>query len=105
AAQSVLVPARTTNLVYGIYPVNPFTYSDNGDGTATITGYTGTNGNVTIPATIDGLTVNQLGPNAFANNNYLTSISVPASVTSIGNDAVANSPNLAFVYFAGPAPS
>jgi len=42
-----------------------FNYSDNGDGTITITRYTGPGGAVTIPSTINGLLVTNIGDWAF----------------------------------------
>jgi hypothetical protein len=80
-------------------------------GNVTITGYTGTGGTVTIPATINGNPVRAIGNGAFRNarlssviipnnvrtigqeafrGNQLTSISFPNSVTSIGLNAFAD---------------
>jgi len=57
--------------------------------TVTITGYTGPGGDVNIPATIDGLPVTAIGDFAFAGSfagsNNLSSVTIPDSVTSIGN--------------------
>jgi hypothetical protein len=58
----------------------------------TITGYTGTGGAVTIPSTIDGKPVTAIGNDAFYNKSSgtgkgLTSVTIPDSVTSIGNYA------------------
>ncbi len=64
-----------------------YTWSDNGDGTCTITDYTGLGGDVTIPDTLAGLTVTSIGNAAFQNCDALTYVSIPDSVTSIGNDA------------------
>ena len=61
-----------------------FNYTDNGDGTCTITGYTGTGGAVTIPGIINGLTTTSIGTFAFQNKSSLTSVTIPNSVTSIG---------------------
>ena len=66
-----------------------FNYTNNGDGTATITGYTGPGGDVAIPDTIGGLPVTSIGDWAFYNGGRpqpygLTSITIPDSVTSIG---------------------
>jgi hypothetical protein len=61
-----------------------FNYSDNGNGTVTITGYTGSGGAVTIPGTINGEPVIAIGDSAFANSG-LTSVTIPSSVTSIGD--------------------
>src|SRR5579859_3250664 len=52
--------------------------------TVTITGWTATNGVVAIPSTINGLPVTSIGDNALGNSG-LTSVTIPDSVTSIGN--------------------
>ena len=71
-----------------------FNYTNNSDGTATITGYTGPGGDVSIPSTINGLSVTSIGYPAFYNGaspgpGILTSITIPDSVTSIGDYAFA----------------
>jgi hypothetical protein len=64
-----------------------FTYTTN-NGTITITGYAGTNNDVVIPSTIDGLPVTSIGTNAFLNAYYtVTSVTVTDSVTNIGDGA------------------
>jgi hypothetical protein len=60
------------------------------NGTVTITGYTGTNADVVIPSTIDGLPVTAIGDSAFIYCTSLTSVSIPSSVTSIGDHAFGN---------------
>ena len=69
-----------------------FNYTNN-NGTITITSYTGPGspgnpgfgGAVIIPSTINGLRVKCIGDNAFALCS-VTSVTIPDSVTSIGND-------------------
>ena len=83
------------DLTYG-----DFTYEINGE-SVTITGYTGSEGNVTIPSEIDGKPVTAIGERAFSHNNTLTSVAIPDSVTSIGVKAFYNCKSLGSVTFAG----
>ena len=64
-----------------------FSYVTN-NGTITITGYTGPDGAVTIPSAINGLPVTTIGNEAFSYTS-LTSITIPNTVTSIGDNAFA----------------
>jgi len=57
--------------------------------TITITGYTGPGGTVAIPSTINGLPVTSIGEEAFWNCTRLTSVTIPNSVTAIGDGAFA----------------
>jgi uncharacterized repeat protein (TIGR02543 family) len=63
-----------------------FSYTTNADNTITVTGYTGPPWAVTIPTNINGLLVTSIGTNAFAGLN-LASVTIPGSVTSIGEGA------------------
>ena len=56
-------------------------------GEITITGYNGTGGAVTIPATIDGMPVASIGDFAFAENSNVTSVTMGSNVITIGNQA------------------
>jgi len=77
-----------------------FTYVTNGDAVSiTVTGYTGTNGSVVIPNTINGFTVTGVGMNAFNGNTSLISITIPSSVTSIGDEAFFGCTNLISAIF------
>jgi hypothetical protein len=105
-------PAISTQAAYGPMAVSgDYTYIVNPDGvSATITGYTGNGGNITIPTTLGGYTVTAIGGEAFAyvenvislvigkgvlsigasafyRCNDLASISIPESVTSIDTEA------------------
>ena len=59
----------------------------NADDTIAITGYTGSGGDVVIPATITGLPVTSIGSLAFWANSTLTNVTLPDSVTIIGDRA------------------
>jgi hypothetical protein len=82
----------------------PFDYTANA-GAITITGYSGPGGDVTIPPAINGLPVATVGPYAFASCSNLTSVMIPATVTSIGGSAFTDCASLTSVYFYGNAPS
>ncbi len=62
-----------------------YTYAVDGSGNATITGYLGSAGVLTIPSVIDGHPVTVIGKSAFSRNSKLTSVTIPASVTTIGH--------------------
>jgi hypothetical protein len=64
-----------------------FTFTTN-NGTLTITGYTGSGGNVVIPGATNGFPVTSIAGEAF-NFSGLTSVAIPASVTNIGGGAFA----------------
>src|SRR5476649_2546625 len=81
--------AYSTNADGSIY-----TYSTNADGSANIVAYAGPPWVVTIPTNINGLTVTSIGTNSFETNIYLTSITIPNSVTNIGYGAFNDCPSL-----------
>lgn len=72
-----------------------YLYSTNTDGTITITNYTGSGADISIPSTINGLSVSSIGGyyspdwwigwiGAFENCTNLTNVTIPNSVTNIG---------------------
>ncbi|MCL1927284.1 MAG: leucine-rich repeat domain-containing protein [Treponema sp.] len=82
-------------------PETDFTVTQNRDGTSvTITEYTGTSQTVNIPPRIQQLTVTHIGDSTYNRNTEtwsgsfagknLTSVTIPDSVTSIGNSAFRN---------------
>jgi uncharacterized repeat protein (TIGR03803 family) len=62
-------------------------YIATNDGAITITGHTGTNALVTIPSTINNLSVTSIGNYVFQYSTALTSITIPNTITSIGTNA------------------
>jgi hypothetical protein len=75
-------------------PPMQFSFTTNG-GTITIDGYSGSCGTVVIPPTIYGMTVTGIGDSAFSYSGSLTGIAIPASVTNIGDQALAACTKLA----------
>ncbi len=67
------------------------------DGNATITGYNGTGGAISIPSTLGGYPVVAIEEAAFFEYSSLTSVSVPESITIIGVGAFAACNNLTSV--------
>jgi hypothetical protein len=63
-----------------------FTYTESG-GSVTITGYTGSNDVLTIPATINAFPVVNIGVGAFAYFYGITSVTLPDSIISIESNA------------------
>jgi hypothetical protein len=86
------------------WPFPDFLYLDN-NGTITITGYTGSGGDVTIPDTINGLPVTGLGDNAFFFCTSLAGVTIGTNVTSIGYGAFYACTNLTNVTIPGSVTS
>jgi hypothetical protein len=74
-------------------------------GNATITGYAGPGGAVTIPPTLGGCPVTGIGSAAFSGNATLTGVTIGSSVTSIGNSAFQFCSALTSASFLGNAPT
>jgi hypothetical protein len=65
-----------------------YTYTTSGSpAVATITGYTGAGGAITIPSTLGGYATVAIGDEAFYNCTSLTLVTIPSGVTSIGASA------------------
>ena len=60
-----------------------YTYSVKEDNTIEIVGWEGTDTKITIPSTIDGMSVTSIGSDAFYGCSSLTDITIPEGVTSI----------------------
>ncbi|MCL2694704.1 MAG: SH3 domain-containing protein [Clostridiales bacterium] len=66
-------------------------------GAATITKYTGTAAQVTIPATLGGSPVTAIGNDVFSGKPELTGVTIPGTVTTIGDRAFNGCANLSVV--------
>ena len=64
------------------------------DGTISITKFVGEESIVEIPSEIDGLTVTQIGAEAFKSCEFLASVSIPDTVIDLGSEAFAECVNL-----------
>jgi hypothetical protein len=78
-----------------------FTYSRINDSTVSITGYTGTRTDITIPSTVvindTTYTVTSIGAQAFQKCSYLESVVIPNTVTSLDLRAFEKCGNLTSV--------
>ena len=66
-----------------------------------VTGYEGNDAVVAIPAKINGADVTTIYKNAFIDNTTITSVTIPSSVTFIGQDAFAGCTSLTSVTYEG----
>lgn len=76
-----------------------FTYFQNDNGSITISEYIGSDTHVVIPETIDGVSVTRIGAFALFKNETVTSVTIPDSVTAIGDYAFSDCTHLAEVKF------
>ena len=79
-----------------------FAYTTN-NGAITITDGQNASGVLVIPSTINGLPVTSIWGYAFQNSG-LTSVTIPSSVTNLGQNAFADSYSMTGIYFQGNAP-
>ncbi len=71
------------------------------DSKGVVTGYYGNEVNVTVPTVIRGITVKEIGSNAFAKNQRIETVKLPDIVTSIGTSAFEDCTSLNSVEGAG----
>ena len=83
-----IISLTTDMTLYAAWPdtIFEFSFVTTDDGVC-ITGYTGAESSIDIPAAVDGLPVTSIGDHAFYGCSKLTQISIPPSVTSIGDHA------------------
>ncbi len=102
AAENPLPPEETilgerhedSQLNYGAFVSGDYSYEILSGGTCKITGYSGTETNLTIPSAINGYSVTAIGESAFYCCSNLTNIVIPSSVVSVDDFAFANCDNL-----------
>ena len=76
-----------------------FVCLENADGTLTLTGYTGTESILDVPAQLNGKQVSAIGESCFAGMICLKSVHIPEGVTQIGDYAFECCSALQKVYF------
>ena len=86
----------TASAAAALNPASKFTYEIKGyvDKYIRITGYKGTDPDVVIPSEIDGIIVDGFDAKAFYGNKNITSVTIPSSVTYIGEYAFAECTSL-----------
>lgn len=85
------------------YTSGDYRYTLNEDGTATITKYTGTESNITIPKQLQNHEVTMIGSQSFKDNKSLEKIEISANISTIDWMAFAGCTNLVEVDFAEPS--
>lgn len=79
-----------------------YTYTVSGSpAVATITGYTGAGGAITIPSTLGGYPTAAIGNYAFEYRTSLTTVTIGSNVTTIGNFAFRDCTSLTSIAFLG----
>ena len=96
-----LVPTLLLPAAAADYTSGDFTYKLNDDGSAIITQYSGSAAALTIPSSLDGHTVKQIGSYAFEKNTTLTSVSIPETVTELKYSAFEDCTSLTAVTIPG----
>ena len=79
--EGIIIPVRTET------DPDDLSYTENTDNTITVTGYSGSDDTVILPAKISGKEISEIGDGAFAGNTAITGIVVPEGVTAIGDNA------------------
>ncbi len=92
-----ICPGRKESVQAAVF--GDYEYMDLIGGTVSITKYNGSDNVLTVPETIDGKRVTDIGDSAFARKNGMTEISLPTGVTGIGNSAFESCVNLTKINF------
>lgn len=92
-ADAVNTDIKTTSETYGVYE-----YVLLPDGTAEVVGYSGLSTDFAIPSKLAGYTVTSIGDRAFC-DKQIQSVTIPDSVTSIGDSAFTYCKTLTSIIF------
>ncbi len=90
-------PGRKESVQAAVF--GDYEYMDLAGGNVSITKYKGSAQVLTVPETMDGKRVTDIGDSAFARSSSLTEINLPSGVTSIGSSAFESCFNLAKINF------
>ena len=93
-AVAFAVTAIVCALTAGAEKAGDYQISATGVDTATITSYSGSATNLTIPSKLNGMKITQIDFNAFSGNKKLTKVTIPDTVTTIGDLAFNNCTSL-----------
>ena len=93
-AAAFAVTAIVCALTAGAEKAGDYQISATGVDTATITSYSGSATNLTIPSKLNGMKITQIDLNAFGESKKLTKVTIPDTVTTIGDLAFNNCTSL-----------
>ena len=93
-AVAFAVTAIVCALTAGAEKAGDYQISATGVDTATITSYSGSATNLTIPSKLNGMKITQIDLNAFGESKKLTKVTIPDTVTTIGDLAFNNCTSL-----------
>ncbi len=109
--KTILAAAISFFMVFSLLPAIALAEEEGGyaytvsDEKATITGYTGSDTNISIPVQLGGYAVTQLGDESFQDKTTLKSITLPDGITNVGSHAFSNCSQLSKLYFFGEQPA
>lgn len=87
-------PDFDTSLIGKTFVSGEYEYTVQSDGTVFISGYTGTDQQLTVPIELDGYNVTGIADHAFHGNHTIETLDVPGQIKSIGEEAFFGCSNL-----------
>ncbi len=101
---TIVPTGYTTSRAYEWERIEPFVYADNEDNTYTVSlnsAYTRTITDLVIPSHRKGKLVTQIAAESFLNKTTIKRVTIPASVTAIGENAFSGCTGITEVYYSG----